>query len=244
MKAVGRISPISRGYRRITLTSSGRCPARPRRCSAREMALGAPICTTRSISPTSMPNSMEEVAHSTRNSPDLSCRSASSRCSRETQPWCVRAKPSPPSWLRPCAIFSQVARPSQNTSVVRARRADSYTWRKISGQTLPSGRERKSSTAASTRMSAALRISGATTVTGRGAPSCQPARHAAATDSGAMVAERPMRGSARPASAFSRSSESIRCTPRLVSISACNSSTITASTPPSSARPASVERNR
>ena len=59
-------SEAVRGYMSISLTRPGLCPARPSRCMVLEMVLGQPTCSTRSTSPTSMPSSMEEVAHSSR----------------------------------------------------------------------------------------------------------------------------------------------------------------------------------
>jgi len=54
---------------------------------------------------------------------------------------------------------------------------------------------------------------------------------------GVTVADSPIRGTARPASASSRSSDNARCAPRLSSATAWISSTITVSTVPNMSRP-------
>ncbi len=64
-------------------------------------------------------------------------------------------------------------------------------------------------------------------------------RNFAISSIGFCVADRPMRTGALPHSASSRSSDSIRCAPRLVPATACNSSTITVRTCDSIARPES-----
>ena len=64
-------------------------------------------------------------------------------------------------------------------------------------------------------------------------------RKRAISSSGFTVADRPMRTGGRSHSASSRSSESIRCEPRLLPATACSSSTITLLTDFSIARPES-----
>ena len=63
-----------------------------------------------------------------------------------------------------------------------------------------------------------------------GAAGRRPPRNSATTSIGFCVADRPMRGTGRPASASSRSSDSARCAPRLSSATAWISSTMTVST--------------
>jgi len=69
-----------------------------------------------------------------------------------------------------------------------------------------------------------------------GASRC-PIRKRAMASSGFTVADRPMRSGGRSHSASSRSSDSIRCEPRLLPATACSSSTITLRTDFSMARP-------
>jgi hypothetical protein len=65
---------------------------------------------------------------------------------------------------------------------------------------------------------------------GRGLPRSCPASHAATRSAGRTVADSPTRWNGRPVSHASRSSESVRCVPRLFGARAWTSSTITAST--------------
>ena len=75
--------------------------------------------TTRSIAPTSIPSSSEEVATSARSSPCFKRFSASSRARRESEPWCAATRPSVIRSFRSRASRSAARRLWANTSVVR-----------------------------------------------------------------------------------------------------------------------------
>ena len=70
----------------MTLVRKGLWPARPSLCLVLEMVRGHPTCNTRSISPTSIPSSIDEVAHKSRSLPSLSAFSVSSLCPLERLP--------------------------------------------------------------------------------------------------------------------------------------------------------------
>src|SRR5437764_760884 len=69
-------------------------PARPTRCSAAATLRGDCSWTTRSMAPTSMPSSSDDVATSALSWPSLSRFSASSRARRESEPWWAATRPS------------------------------------------------------------------------------------------------------------------------------------------------------
>ena len=107
------------GTRMPLLGSSSRWLARPIRCRRRELPFGAPIWTTRSTSPQSIPRSRLAVATSPRSLPAAIAASTFRRASTDKLPW----------WMpigRPCSFSSHSfwkissARPRvlENTSVV------------------------------------------------------------------------------------------------------------------------------
>jgi hypothetical protein len=84
LEAVGR-------HQQRPARRSRRWLARPMRCSRRDEPLGAPICTTRSTAPQSMPRSSEEVATTARSRPRPSrpppCGAARRRGCRGAARW-------------------------------------------------------------------------------------------------------------------------------------------------------------
>ena len=68
------------------------CPARPMRCNPEATLGGDSTWITRSTAPMSIPSSSDEVATTAGSTPRLSASSISARCSRETEPWCARAR--------------------------------------------------------------------------------------------------------------------------------------------------------
>ena len=88
-----------------------------------------------------------------------------------------------------------------------------------------------SSTGTTTDRSHCFRDGGATTSTGR-----PPARKVATSSIGRTVADSPIRCAGRSSSSSSRSRVTAMCAPRLESVTACTSSTITVSTPRSASR--------
>ena len=83
-----------------------------------------------------------------------------------------------------------------------------------------------------------------TMATGRGLPFTLPPRKRAIASSGRCVADSPMRCGSRPVSSTSRSSDSMRCAPRLPGASAWISSTMTVSTVAQDARAPATRATR
>ncbi len=98
-----------------------------------------------------------------------------------------------------------------------------------------SPRPAMSSTGTTTSISIVLVLGGWTSVTSR-----LPPRNRATSSTGRTVADRPIRWAGRSSSSSRRSSDSARCAPRLVPLTACTSSTMTVSTPRSDSRAALV----
>ena len=91
-----------------------------------------------------------------------------------------------------------------------------------------------SSTGTITSICNGLRTPASTIATGRGTPGrLNPPRNLATSSSGRCVADSPIRCGGRAVTVSRRSSESIRCAPRLVVAIAWISSMITVSTPAS-----------
>ncbi len=223
-------------------------PARPMRCSPRATEPGDSTWMTRSIAPMSMPSSSDEVATRQGRSPDFRASSISTRASRLTEPWWARAIGSSASSLSRSARRSASRRLLTNTRVERCARTSSSSSGYTAGQIergppslapwtssiltsgIPSGSPRSSS-GTTTRRSSSLRTPASTIVTGRSPPTSR-----ATSSSGRWVAERAIRWGSRSHCSASRSSDSIRCAPRLVEATAWISSRITLSTPVSISR--------
>jgi hypothetical protein len=94
-----------------SLGSSSRWLARPIRCSRRELPLGAPIWTTRSTSPQSMPRSRLAVATSPRSLPAAIAASTLRRASTARLPW----------WMPIGSAWSLTAHKSWKISSARLR---------------------------------------------------------------------------------------------------------------------------
>ena len=203
-------------------------PARPTRCSAAATLRGDCSWTTRSMAPTSMPSSSDDVATSALSWPSLSRFSASSRARRESEPWCAATRPSTMRSFRSRANRSADRRLWAKTSVVRCACTSSATCCSVASHTVSLVAVRKSSTGETTATSRS-REKPASTITGSRAVA--PVTNASASSTGRTVAEQPMRcGRGSPASctsACSRSSESARWAPRLLPSSAWTSSTMT-----------------
>jgi len=65
----------------------GRRPVRPRRCRRDATVVGAPTCSTRSRSPTSMPSSRVEVATITQSRPWANAASDRRRSATDRLEW-------------------------------------------------------------------------------------------------------------------------------------------------------------
>ena len=182
----------------------------------------------------SMPSSRDEVAISAFSSPAFSRVSAPRRCSFERLPWWQATCSAPMRSARKRVARSARRRLLTKMSVVRCAWISSASWSYSSSQTsfamTASSGERGSSSARS--RSRTWPVSTISTSASR-----LPTRKRAIASSGFTVAERPTRTGGRPQSASSRSSESIRCEPRLLPATECSSSTITLLTLFSIARP-------
>ena len=204
-------------------TRVSRCPARPTRCRTAAIVRGDCVWTTRSMAPTSMPSSSEEVATSARSAPPLRRSSASSRARRDSEPWWARTLPSGSRSSRLRARRSAARRLGAKTSVVRCAATHSATCWSSASHTVSLGAVRKSATGVTTSSSIAREKPASTTAPPRPAPT----RKARASSTGRTVAEQPIRCRPSPARAASRSSESARCAPRFVAKNAWISSTMT-----------------
>ena len=100
-------------------------PERPTRCSPEATDGGAPICTTRSIAPISMPSSSDEVATSARSRPALSASSISARRSLATEPWWAKVSVSPALSFSAALSRSAKRRLLTNSRVERCERMSS-----------------------------------------------------------------------------------------------------------------------
>ena len=221
-------SPLVTTIRPFEVRES-RWPARPTRCSAAATLRGDCTWTTRSMAPTSMPSSSEDVATSARSSPAFSRFSASSRARRESEPWWAATRPSGMRSLRSRAKRSAARRLWANTSVVRWAWTISAICCSVASHTVSLVAVRKSSTGATTCTSRSRAKPASMTI---GSCAVDPVRNASASSTGRTVAEQPMRCGRAPGvcastSACSRSSVRARCAPRLPAIIAWTSSTMT-----------------
>ena len=214
---------------RPLLTRERRCPERPTRWSAAATVRGDCTCTTRSIAPTSIPSSSDDVATSARSFPSFRRFSASRRARRDSEPWWAATRPSPTRSFRSRASRSAERRLWAKTSVVRCAATSSAICCSAASQIVSLCAVRKSSTGVTTRTSSCRAKPASTTA---GSRTVVPVRNASASSTGLTVAEHPMRcgrapGSWASTSACKRSSDSARCAPRLLPIMAWISSTIT-----------------
>src|SRR5437016_4312991 len=175
---------------RPLLTRDSRWPERPTRWSAAATVRGDWTCTTRSIAPTSMPSSSDDVATSARSLPSLRRFSASRRARRDSEPWCAATRPSPTRSFRSRASRSAGRRLWANTSVVRWAATSSAICWSAASQIVSLCAVRKSSTGVTTRTSSCRAKPASTTA---GSRAVVPLRNASASSTGLTVAEHPIR---------------------------------------------------
>ena len=203
-------------------------PERPTRWSSVAMRCGDPIWQTRSTWPMSMPSSSDAVATSAFSCPDFSRVSASSRFSFDRLPWCAVTASSPSRSLRWRASRSAIRRVFTNISVVRWARdqrgepvvvllPDLVRHHRIERGARHLDAEIHLAAVAVVDDGAAGGIAG-------GRETWPPPRSASASRRGRCAAA----GARQPAA--SRSSDSARCAPRRVPMTAWISSTITVRT--------------
>ncbi len=201
----------------------------------RATPLAEPICSTRSTGRKSTPRSSDEVATTARSVPCFNPASTQSRVALSSEPWCSAIWPahsgraSSSSWYQ----ISACERTLVKTSVVPERAISSTT-----GCCMPAPRWPAQVYLPGTGGISVSRVSvlSMRPRTSRGSgEGCGP--HSTCSASGRLpsVALRPQ--VIRPGCQVRRrASASCACTPRLLPISSCHSSTTTAATPPSSAR--------
>ena len=187
------------------------------------MERGEPTWHTRSTAPTSMPSSSDAVATHTFTLPAFSRCSASRRISCDRLPWCAATAFSPRRSDIWCASRSTSRRVFTNRMVVWCSRTSSATlsraWSHCSCVAM--GPISSSGSSSARSISREWPVS---TIRQSGFPSgptfAAPTRNRPTSSIGRWVADRPMRVIGPSASLQSRSTERLRCEPRLSSATA------------------------
>ena len=218
------------------LARPGACPLRPARCNSRATPLAEPICSTRSTGRKSTPRSSEEVATTAFSRPSFRPSSTHSRTSLSSEPWCSATTPahSGRSWSSSWYQASACERTLTKTSVVAAFSISAITGSCICLPRWPPHENRPGCSGSNVSITSDLSMRPWTS-TGASPFVALPTSTCIASSRLPSVALRPQTISCG-FQHFSRASASCTCTPRLLPISSCHSSTITVCTPASSAR--------
>ncbi len=207
-------------------TAPGRCPLRPARCSRRATPFGLPICSTWSTGAKSTPRSRLDVQTTARSRSLRRPSSTQSRTSRSSDPWCsaMRAGPIGPRLedrlVPDLGLRAHVGEDERRLARARSR-----------GSPAAAASARCGPPTESARSSRGRRLS--ITISFASSPLTMAARSIARgpDEAGERVVEvgerrrQPPDAQSRDRRPRSRASASSVCTPRLVPISSCHSST-------------------
>jgi hypothetical protein len=203
-----------------------RGPLRPARCSKRATPFGLPICSTRSTGRKSTPRSRLDVATTAFNEPSFNPASTHSRTLRSSEPWCNAICPAhsgravSSNWYQ----ISACERTLVKTSVVPVVASiSSTTGCCICAPRCPPHEKRPGSLGNSVSMTMRLSLRPCTSV------ASSPHKVRIASPRLPSVADKPHTASFG-FQCFRRASASCTCTPRLLPMSSCHSSTITVCT--------------
>ena len=212
------------------LTRPGAWPLRPARCSSRATPFGLPICSTRSTGRKSTPRSRLDVATTALSEPSFKPASTHSRTLLSSEPWCSAICPAhsgravSSNWYQ----ISACERTLVKTSVVPfVASISSTTGCCICAPRCPPHEKRPGSLGSSVSMTIFLSLRPCTSVAG------SPHSVRIASPRLPSVADKPHTASFG-FQRFNRASANCTCTPRLLPMSSCHSSTITVCTPASS----------
>ena len=223
------------GTQRISLTAPGWWPLRPARWISRAMPFGPPICSTCSTGEKSTPRSSELVATTARRVPSRRPCSASARSVASSEPWCRPMASSGAAIDSASCQRSACERVLVNTSELFAACSASTTLGSIASPMWPPQGKRSTVSGIKVRRRRVLGRSPPMRRPGFPDPSAScgrewPSRQFIASTTLPSVADTPH--TLKPGeSARKRESASSVCTPRLLPISSCHSSTITALSP-------------
>ncbi len=203
-------------------TRPGAWPLRPARCSRRATPLALPICSTRSTGKKSTPRSRLAVQMTALRMPLFRPSSTHSRTSRSSEPWCSAMTPAQSG--RASRMFwyqiSDCERVLVNTSVASCFSISSITGCSICRPRWPPQGKRETFSGIRESTTIFLRVSPSTST-----PASSPSSTWRARSRLPIVADTPQtRSSGRQRR--SRASASCTCTPRLLPISSCHSSTM------------------
>ena len=214
----------------MRLGRPGAWPLRPARCSNRAMPLALPICSTRSTGRKSTPRSSEEVATTAFNVPAFSPASTHSRTDLSREPWCSATTPAQSgracssSWYQASAWLRVLVK----TRLVDALSISATTGASICAPRWPPHEKRPGCSGSSVSITSVLStLPWTSTACSSAGPG--PTSTSSASSRLPRVALSPHTTSAGFQVA-SRASASCTCTPRLLPISSCHSSTITVCT--------------
>ena len=217
------------------LTRDGRpglWPERPARCSSRATPLGDPICSTRSTGAKSTPRSRLLVHTTACKVP--SCRPASthSRTARSSEPWCSAICPAQSGRASSSAWYhsSACARVLVNTRVLPLASISATTVGSMARPRCPAHGKR--STVGGNSVSTVSVLGVAPRTNRPCGAAAGPSRVCIASSRLPSVADMPQTCSAG-FQRRSRAMASCACTPRLLPISSCHSSTTTSAVRPS-----------
>ena len=203
----------------------GAWPERPARCSSRATPLGEPICSTRSTGRKSTPKSRLDVHTTHRSSPLFSPASTHARTPWSSEPWCSAISPAQSG--RACKIAwyhsSDWERVLVNTSVVLLAAISLMTCGSIVSPKCPAHGKRWATSGSSVSMMSFLGSAPCTKVPPLPKSVCM------ACSKLPRVADMPQITSAG-LNVLNLAKANCVCTPRLLPISSCHSSTTTALT--------------
>ena len=204
----------------------GAWPDRPARCSRRATPLGEPICSTRSTGKKSTPKSRLDVHTTARSSPLFKPASTHSRTPLSNEPWCSAINPAQSG--RACKIAwyqsSDCERVLVNTRQVALAAISLMTCGNIVNPKCPAHGKRWAMSGSRVSMISFFGTAPCTNV-----PSSCPSSVRIASTKFPSVADMPHTTSAG-LKVFNRANANCVCTPRLLPISSCHSSTTTART--------------
>ena len=220
----------------------GAWPERPARCSSRATPLGEPICSTRSTGRKSTPRSRLDVQTTALSWPALRPCSTQSRTLWSSEPWCNAINPAQSGRASSKAWYqtSDCDRVLVNTSELALVSSSATTCGSMRRPRWPAHGKRSAWAGSKVSIVSCL---GCWPCTSR--PGAEPSKVCMASSRLPSVADMPHthRPGLQPRN---RASANCTCTPRLLPISSCHSSTTTILTLPSvsraSARASSSDR--
>ena len=217
------------------LARPGAWPLRPARCRMRATPFGEPICSTRSTGRKSTPRSSDEVATTARSRPALRPSSTHSRVALSIEPWCNAISPAHSGFAASSSWYQISAweRTLVKTSVVPDFAISSTTGCCMRAPRWPAQEYLPGSGGISVSITSFLSMRPRTSFgSGCGSGPQSTAMACSRLPSVALKPQVTSLGLKRR----SRARASCVCTPRLLPISSCHSSTTTYSTLRSSSR--------